>query len=67
MVNKKTYTTTQIKAQGKKYKVAASRYLKAVEKESPTRADKKHAEELHYKAADAFEKLQEMKANRKRK
>ena len=67
MANKgKTYTAAQIKAQAKKYKAAENHYIKAVGK-PPTRENKKRAEELHYKAADEFEKLQEMKANRKRK
>lgn len=66
VVKTKTYTATQIKAQEKKYKASQNRYIKGVEKPS-TRENKKRAEELHYKAADEYEKLQEMRANRKRR
>ena len=68
MANKgKTYTAAQIKVQSEKYEKAHARYMKAVAKKAPTRENKKRAEELFSKAADEFEKLQEMRANRKRK
>ena len=63
---KKTYTAAQIKAQAKKDKAAENRYIKAVGK-PPTQANKKRAVELFNKSCDEFTKLQEMKANRKRK
>jgi len=57
---KKQYTTKQIKAQEEKYKKASARYMKSVAKPS-TRENKERAVELHYKAADEFEKLTKMK------